>query len=320
MIFLIIRRLFFGLLTLWVVSVLIFVGTEILPGDVASARLGQTATPETLAAIREELRLDRPAVERYVGWLSDFLRGDLGISLAQGLGQSGRRVTDLIKERAWNTVWLAGLAAIFAVPLSVGLGVLSAAFHRSKADHTISILSLLAISLPEFFTGALMVVLFAVKWKWFPAMSYISELASPAQRLHALVLPTLTLTFALAAYIARMTRATVLDVLRLPYVEMATLKGVSKSRIIFCHTLPNAFGPIANVIALTLGYLVTSVVFVEAVFAYPGLGRQMVDAVSTRDTPTIQAIAMIFCTVYVVLNLLADIFAMATNPRLRFPK
>lgn len=320
MVALLVRRLLSGMATLWVVSVLVFVGTEILPGDVATARLGQVATPETIAAIRAEMRLDQPLVERYVGWLGDFLQGDLGNSLAQGLGQNARRVADLLGERVWNTIWLTVLTALFAVPLAVVLGLLSAAFPRSFLDHSISILSLVVISLPEFFTGALLVVIFAVTWRLFPAMSYVSEFASPLDRLHALVLPVLTLTFAVLAHTVRMTRVTVLEVLRSPYVEMAILKGVPRRRVILRHALPNVVGPIANVIALTLGYLVTSVVVVEAVFAYPGLGRQMVDAVSTRDTPMVQAIAMIFCMVYVGVNILADLVATATNPRLRFPK
>lgn len=315
MLALFVRRLLSGLVTLWVVSVLVFAGTEILPGDVVSARLGQSATPETLAAMRHELGLERPAVVRYFGWLSGFVRGDLGTSLA-----FNRPVTELVEERVWNTFLLTALTALVAVPLSIGLGLFAAAFPRSFIDNTISLSSLIAISLPEFFTGALLVVVFAVNFGWFPAMSYVPETATWGTVLHALFLPTVTLTLALMAHAIRMTRATVLDVLQSAYVEMAVLKGVPKGRIILRHALPNAFGPIANVIALSLGYLVTSVVVVEAVFAYPGLGRQMVDAVVTRDPAMVQAIAMIFCTVYVVVNLLADFVAMAANPRIRMPK
>jgi peptide/nickel transport system permease protein len=312
---LLVQRLLSGLVTLWAVSVLVFAGTEILPGDIVSATLGQSATPEVLAAMREELGLGRPAAVRYFEWMSGFVQGDLGTSLALN-----RPVAELVGERVWNTFLLTALTALFAVPLSIGLGLLAVAFPRGFVDNTISLSSLIAISLPEFFTGALLVVVFAVNLGWFPAMSYVPETASWGTRLHALVLPTVTLTLALMAHAIRMTRATVLDVMQSAYVEMAVLKGVSKGRIILRHALPNAFGPIANVIALSLGYLVTSVVVVEAVFAYPGLGRQMVDAVATRDPPLVQAIAMIFCIVYVVVNLLADLVALAANPRIRMPK
>lgn len=308
-------RLLLGLATLWVISVLVFSGTEILPGDVAAAVLGQSATEEAKSEIRKRLRLDRPAAERYVEWLFDFARGDLGDSLA-----SGRPVAKLLGERLKNTLILAGLTALIAVPLSVGLGLLMAAFPETVFDRTVTVSSLVLISLPEFFTGAVLVVLFALTWRLFPAVTYVTEFESFGEMLRALVLPMITLIMAMLAHMSRMTRAAVLDVLRTPYVEMAILKGVPRGRIVLRHALPNALGPIANVVALNLGFLVSGVVVVEAVFAYPGIGRLMVDSVSLRDVPMVQAIALIFCAVYVGLNLLADLISIVANPRLRYAK
>ncbi len=309
------KRLFYGLLTLLVISVLVFAGTEILPGDVATAMLGQGATEESVAALREDLGLNRPASVRYFAWLGDFVQGDLGISTA-----TGRPIAELINTRAKNTFILAVLTAVFAVPLAVFLGIVSAMYPDSLVDRSISISSLMLISVPEFFTGALLVFLLAVTWHLFPAVIYVSEFKSAGQMVHALVLPILTLTAATLAHMCRMTRTAILDVLRSGYVEMALLKGASKRRIILRHALPNALGPIINVIAVNLGYLVSGVVVVEAVFAFPGLGRMMVDSVTNRDIPMVQAVVMIFCVVYIGVNIVADLLVLLTNPRLRMKK
>jgi len=312
---LLIRRFLFGLATLWVVSILVFAGTEILPGDVATALLGQSATRESVSALREQLGLNYPAPIRYLSWLSRLVRGDFGKSLA-----TGRSIAALVGERLWNTLILAILTTLFAVPLSVILGLLSASYPDSLLDRTISVSSLMLISVPEFFTAAVLVLAFAVTWRLFPAVIHVSQFSSPGQMLHALTLPILTLTASMLAHMSRMTRAAILNVLRSAYVEMAILKGLTKERIIFRHALPNALGPIINVIALNLGYLVSGVVVVETVFAYPGLGRMMVDSVTNRDVPMVQAVAMIFCATYVGINLVADLLVMATNPRLRSKK
>ena len=315
MLSLLIRRFLFGLATLWVVSILVFAGTEILPGDVATALLGQSATRESVSALREQLGLNYPAPIRYLSWLSRLVRGDFGKSLA-----TGRSIAALVGERLWNTLILAILTTLFAVPLSVILGLLSASYPDSLLDRTISVSSLMLISVPEFFTAAVLVLAFAVTWRLFPAVIHVSQFSSPGQMLHALTLPILTLTASMLAHMSRMTRAAILNVLRSAYVEMAILKGLTKERIIFRHALPNALGPIINVIALNLGYLVSGVVVVETVFAYPGLGRMMVDSVTNRDVPMVQAVAMIFCATYVGINLVADLLVMATNPRLRSKK
>ncbi len=312
MITLVFRRFLVGLITLWAASVLVFSGTEVLPGDVATAILGQSKTPESVAALREKLQLDRPAPERYVNWLAKLLQGDLGESLI-----SGRPVADVIKGWLVNTLILAACTALVAVPLSFALGLLAAAYPDSTLDRAISISTLMMVSVPEFLTATILILLFAVQFNLLPATSHISGDATFTELLRALVLPMATLTIAALAHMTRMTRAAILDVMRSPYVEMAVLKGVPKRLIIIRHALPNALGPIANVIAIVLGYLVSGVVIVEAVFSYPGLGRLILDSVGFRDMPMVQALAMIFCAFYIGVNLLADVIVLLTNPRLR---
>lgn len=312
MIALIFRRFLVGLITLWAASVLVFAGTEVLPGDVATAILGQSRTPESVAALREKLHLDRPAPERYVIWLGNLLQGDLGESLI-----SGRPVASVIKGWLVNTLILAACTALVAIPLSFALGLISAAYPDSILDRVISISMLMMVSVPEFLIATILILLFAVQFNLLPATSHISGDAPLSDVLRALVLPMATLVFSSLAHMTRMTRAAILDVMRSPYVEMAVLKGVPKRQIILRHALPNALGPIANVIAIVLGYLVSGVVIVEAVFAYPGLGRLILDSVGFRDMPMVQALAMIFCAFYIGVNLLADLVVLVTNPRLR---
>jgi peptide/nickel transport system permease protein len=299
-------------MTLWVISVLVFAGTEVLPGDVATMVLGQGATEETKAALRVELGLNRPASVRYFEWLSNFLQGDLGRSLA-----SGRPISDIVKNRLHNTLLLAACAALVSIPLSLMLGLLGATFPHTVFDWAASTAALFLISVPEFLVAAVLVLAFSVTWKLLPAISYSARFGGVWDALRTMALPILTLTFTMLAHMSRMTRATILEVMRSAYIEMAVLKGVSRRRIILHHALPNALGPIASVVALNLGYLISGVVVVEMVFNFPGLGRLMVDSVSGRDVPMIQATIMIFCGAYVCFNLLADIAARLANPRLR---
>ena len=315
MVSLLARRLALGVLTLWVVSVIIFAGTEILPGDVATAILGQTATAENTAAIREQLGLDRPAHVRYVDWLGGFLQGDLGNSLA-----SRRPITDQIGFRLENTLLLAATAAIIAVPLAIVLGLISAVFQGTHFDRSISVTTIGMISLPEFLVGYLLVLFVAVELNWLPALSSINQRMDLWQKMPALILPALTLTLVSVAHMMRMTRATVISVMTAPYIEMAQLKGIRNWRIVVQHALPNVLSPIINIVVLNLAYLVVGVVVVERVFDYPGLGNYMVDAVSKRDVPAVQACGLIFAMVYVGLNMTADILAILSNPRLRYPK
>lgn len=306
---LLLRRLIFGAVTLLIVSVLVFIGTELLPGDVAQAILGQNATPETVAALRSKLDLDQPAPLRYLGWLAGLANGQLGESLA-----TGREISGIIAARLPNTILLAGVTAAIAVPVSMFLGLLAA------VRRTITATTLCLLSGPEFLIATLLVMLFSVHLHLLPAVSNLSASATFLQTARALALPVATLTAAVLAPMTRMTRSTVINVLASPAIEMALLKGVPRWRIIAFHALPNAIGPILSVIALNLAYLVSSVVVVEVVFTFPGMAKLMVDSVSVRDIPTVQACAMIFCAAYVGLNLLADLLAIAGNPRLRHPK
>ncbi len=311
----VLRRLGLGIITLWVVSVLVFAGTEILPGDVAQAILGQSATPEAVEAIRDQLQLDRPAVVRYVDWLTNLLRGDLGISLAANM-----EISEMISGRFKNTLVLASLTALLAVPLSLAMGLAAAMFPGGRVDRLVTISTLFLLSVPEFFIAATLVLIFAVHLQWLPAITYMTEYESIWQLMESLALPILTLTTSVVAHMARMTRAAIINVMTSPYIEMAILKGVPRGRIVLRHALFNAVGPVVNVIALNLAYLVSGVVIVETVFAYPGLAKLMVDAVSRRDMPLVQACAMIFCSAYIMFILIADVLAILANPRLRQPK
>ena len=312
---LLLQRFGLGLLTLWVVSVLVFAGTEILPGDVAQAILGKDATPESLAALRDKLGLDLPATTRYIDWMTKFFQGDFGFSHS-----GGGQISEIIVDRFRNTLLLASVTAAFAVPLSVGLGLLAAMFPGSRFDTFVTVSTLCAIAVPEFFIAATLVLIFAVELRWVPAIAYITDFESIGQLLRSLALPIITLTTSIVAHMARMTRAAVINVMRMPYIEMAILKGTPRHRVILRHALFNAVGPIVNVIALNLAYLVSGVVIVEVMFSYPGLAKLMVDAVSVRDMPLVQSCAMIFCTAFISLMLFADILAILANPRLRHPK
>jgi peptide/nickel transport system permease protein len=309
------RRLALGLLTIWAASVVIFIATEILPGDVATAVLGQSATPQAIENLRAELDLDRPAALRYFDWLSGFVRGDLGNSLA-----NRRPITDVIGQRLLNTLFLASVAAVIAVPLAILLGLLAALYRETWFDKTVSTTTLAAISMPEFLIGYLLIFLLAVQVQVFPSLARIHGGMDLGQRLYAVALPAITLTAVVVAHMMRMTRASIINVLSSPFVEMAELKGVPRSAIIFRHALPNALSPIINVVVLNLAYLVVGVIVVEVVFVYPGIGQLMVDGVAKRDVPLVQACGLIFAITYVGLNLLADILSILANPRLRHPR
>lgn len=307
------QRLALGVVTLFVVSLIIFLGTELLPGDFAQEILGQSATPETVAALREQLGLNEPMHVRYLGWLSDIVRGDFGESLA-----NGQSVADLIGGRLVRTLELAAYAAAIAVPLSLILGILAALFRNSFFDRFANASALSSISFPEFFVAYILIFLLAGAGGAFPATAINISRGDPtfAEYLHVAFLPALTLTLVVTAHMMRMTRAAIINLLSSPYIEMARLKGMGPMRIIVKHALPNALAPIINVIALNLAYLITGVVVVEVVFVYPGLGQLMVDSVAARDMPVVQGVALIFAAAYVLLNLTADVLATLSNPRL----
>ena len=312
---LVVKRVVLGLVTIVVISLFLFVGVEALPGDLAEAVLGQNALPETVAAFRKELKLDMPPHVRYFSWLGAFFTGDLGNSLS-----NGRPVADQIGWRFANTLFLASTTAMVAVPVAVLLGILAALYRNSLFDRMISTVTLSTISFPEFFVAYILIALFSVQIVIFPSISNINDQMSFADKIHAIVLPCLTLTLVVVAHMMRQTRAAIINILASPFIEMARLKGVSRVRIIVLHAFPNALSPVINVIALNLAYLVVGVVVVEVVFVYPGLGQLLVDAVSKRDLPVVQASGLIFAMVYIGLNLLADVLSIISNPRLRNPR
>jgi peptide/nickel transport system permease protein len=309
----ILSRLVISLITLLIVSVLVFVATGLLPGDVTEAILGQSATPEAVQALREALRLDRPAPVRYVEWLAGLATGDFGQSLV-----AKRSVAELLASRLPNSLLLAAVAAAICVPLALVLGIAAAVWRDSLADRAVSMTTVTILSIPEFLVATLAVLVFAVHLRWLPAMSYASDIGSLGQLLRAFALPVATLACVVTAQMTRMTRAALITVLSSSYVEMAKLKGASPARIVLLHALPNAVGPIANAIAFSLSYLLGGAIIVEIIFSYPGVARLMVDGVATRDIPLVQACAMIFCAAYLILVLIADLAAILSNPRLRY--
>lgn len=315
MIRLIAQRLLLGFLTLLAASVLIFAGTEILPGDLASAILQNSATPEALAELRSELGLNRPAPVRYVEWLTHAAEGDLGRSLA-----NHRDVVEELTPRVENTLFLAVYAAAIAVPLAVALGLMAAIWRGGAFDRAVNFVTLLTISVPEYLVGYLLVKYLSVRLGWFPSLANVSPDTPLGARLVLAFLPMLTLVLVVVAHMMRMTRASVLQIMSSPYIEMAFLKGLPKWRVVVRHALPNALAPIIAVIAINLAYLITGVVVVEAVFVYPGLGQLMVDAVSKHDVPVVQACGLIFAAAFILLNMTADILAILSNPRLRHPR
>jgi peptide/nickel transport system permease protein len=312
---LILKRLGLGLITLLIISVIIFFMVELLPGDIAQAVLGQGATEENLAALREQMGLNKPAVVRYFEWLSGAVVGNFGESVV-----TGERVSSIISERFINTLFLAAYAAVIAVPFAILLGVIVALLRNTIFDRVANVLTLTSISSPEFFLGYVLILYLAVKASMFPAIASLSGDMSFGELLHRTFLPALTLVLVVTAHMMRMTRAAIINLLASPYIEMARLKGAPPWKVIVKHALPNAWAPIINVVALNLAYLITGVVLVEVVFVYPGIGQSLVDAVSKRDFPVVQACCLIFAATFILLNLAADVGAILTNPRLRHPK
>nr|WP_305778033.1 ABC transporter permease [Pseudomonas sp. Hg5Tf] len=309
------QRLALGLLSLFAVSVIIFLAVGMLPGDVAEAMLGQAATPQTVAALRAQLGLDVPALTRFGHWAWQLLHGDLGLSLA-----NQRPIAELIAARLGNTFTLALLAALVSVPVALVLGMLAALYRNSWFDRLLNTSALSAVSFPEFFVAYILILVFAVKLNWLPSISNLAPGAGMGEVLERSLLPVLTLSLVVIAQMMRMTRAALINLLASPYIEMARLKGISPARIIVHHALPNALAPIINVVALNLAYLVVGVVVVEVVFVYPGLGQLLVDSVAKRDIPVVQACSLIFAATYILLNTTADVLSIASNPRLMHPK
>ncbi len=312
---LIAQRLALGIMLLFAASILIFAGTTMLPGDVAQSILGQSATPEALANLRRELGVDEPALTRYFSWLGNFLQGDLGTALT-----NGRDIAESLGGRLKNTLFLAFWAALISVPLAIFLGLLAVRYKDRWPDKLISAVTLTTISIPEFMIGYILIYWVSIKWGMFSSVAIINDGMSLGEKLSAIAIPVMVLTLVVLAHMMRMTRAAILNVMQSAYIETAELKGMGMLKIIRKHAFPNAVAPIVNVVMLNLAYLVVGVVVVEVVFAYPGMGQYLVDHVSKRDVPVVQACGLIFAAVYIGLNLVADIVSILANPRLRHPK
>ncbi|MCV0428025.1 MAG: ABC transporter permease [Roseibium sp.] len=309
------QRIALGCLLLLTISILIFAGTEILPGDVAEAILGRTATPENLENLRRELGLNEPTYVRYFQWLCGMFQGDLGSALS-----SGADISEAVGYRLKNTLFLAAFASVLSIPLAILLGLIAVRYKNRFFDKLISALTLAAISLPEFFIGYVLILLFGVQLAWLPTVSIVGEDMSIGQRLTVTILPGVTLSLVVLAHMMRMTRAAILNVIEAAYIETAELKGLGKFSVIYKHALPNALSPIVNVVTLNMAYLIVGVVVVEVVFVYPGMGQYFVDHVAKRDVPVVQACGLIFAAIYILLNLVADIISILSNPRLAHPK
>ncbi|MCI1002647.1 ABC transporter permease [Ochrobactrum sp. C6C9] len=323
LLFILAQRMVSGIATMIAVSVLIFLCVSMLPGDFAISVLGQSATAETVAAFQKMLGTDQPLWIRYFRWIVGVFSGDLGYSYS-AMGSltvdASRSVASMLQDRLFNTMFLASLTAVFAIPVAVTLGIVAVIFRNGVIDRLITVISISAVSIPEFLVAYILVVVLSIYFPMFHAMSYVTADMGLLDRVNRCFLPALTLFVPITGHMARMTRASVLPILSAPFIESARLKGLSNLRIILTHALPNAWGPIAAVVALNMAYLVVGAVVVEVVFVYPGVGQLMVDSVTKRDIPVVQACALIFSFSYVSFNLLADVIAVASNPRLLHPR
>ena len=311
----IIHRLLLAVILLWGVSLLIFAAVNALPGDFAAASLGRAATPEAIASIRQSLGLDKPLVTRYLLWMLQIFKGDFGLSWA-----SQQPVSAQLGHRLLNSLWLAGAAALLAIPVALLCGLFAVRYLHRLPDRVITLVSLIILSLPEFLIGYLLiqVLVLHVGVSTFPSTIY--DGMSLPDRLSALLLPVLTLAIAVLANMLRSARSALMSVTSTPWMETARLKGLPPLRILWRHAAPNAISPVLTVIAMNLAGLIVGAMIIEVIFVYPGVGQYMVDAVTVRDIPVVQACGLVFAAVYILLNLLVDMLAMAANPRLRFPR
>jgi peptide/nickel transport system permease protein len=322
------KRIGLGIISLFFVTLIIFSSVNLLPGDFVESVLGQTRTEESVKIFRKELGLDKPYHVRYVNWLTSAIQGDLGSTFSgrnatyanQPQQNTARSVSSLLKPRLFNTFFLAAMTAIIAIPLSLILGITAALYRNSIYDRTVNASALTTISMPEFFVAYILIIYLASINQFFPSLSNVTSSTPFFERIYLSVLPALTLTLVTVAHMMRMTRASIINLLSSPYIEMARLKGISKTQVIIKHALPNAWAPIANIIAFNLAYLIVGVVVVEVVFVYPGIGQLMVDSVIKRDIPVVQGCALVFAVTYILLNLIADVISIITNPRLLYPK
>jgi peptide/nickel transport system permease protein len=319
----ILKRVAFGVVTLWAASVLVFSATELLSGNVVTAILGRDATPEAQAIIEDKLELDRPAVSRYLSWLEGILHGDFGESLGEGVGvyaQVTRGHTDvwsIINDKLVNTAILAGVTAVLTIVGAFALGIISALRPGGLLDSILSAVTVSLVAIPEFVVGTVLVLIFAIHWQLLPAVSLIFPEQDTMDHIKALVLPVATLTFIGVTQLARMVRGSMIEALESEYTYMARLRGLPERQVVLRHALRNALGPAIQVTALTIAWLFGGIVIVEVLFNYPGIGAELASAVRGRDVPVVQALALIGASVFIVVNVLADIATILATPKLR---
>jgi len=310
----ILKRLVFILISLFVASIIIFLITEIIPGDVAQMILGRNVTPEALAALRERLGLMHPPYVRYLQWITGVVHGNLGDSLSM----QGVHIADLIIRRGLNSLFLAAASTILLVPISLIMGVIAGLKEEKWPDTVVSTFSLVAISLPEFISGSFLMLVFSVWLKWLPAASSINTDVSMFRQIHLLILPIVTVSLVLLGYVARMVRASVIEASRSPYARTAVLKGLPPLVVNSRHILKNALLPSVTIIAMNIGWLFGGIIIVESVFGFPGLGSLVLFAIQQRDVPLIEDVVLLMAAAYLVLNLVADIVYAFLNPRIRY--
>ena len=312
MFFLVIKRILLGLITLFIVSLITFVGVEILPGDACTTYLEREAYGAALEACYERLGLNVPAYERYISWAFGVLQGDFGYSLSGEM-----KINDVLGPRVKNSMVLASASILIGIPIALLLGIITALWRDKMPDIIISTIAIFSMTIPEFVSATLLILIVAIWLEWLPGIVIVPTGVSVYELLPNIILPVIAISMIMTAHMARMVRSSVIQVMASDYVQMAILKGVPYWKMVFKHVLPNALLPAINVVALTIAWLLGGVVVTEVVFNYPGLGRLVIESISNRDLPVVQALAIILASIYVSINLIADLMTLMLNPRLK---
>ena len=312
MFFLVIKRILLGLITLFIVSLITFVGVEILPGDACTTYLEREAYGAALEACYERLGLNVPAYERYISWALGVLQGDFGYSLSGDM-----KINDVLGPRVKNSMVLASASILIGIPIALLLGIITALWRDKMPDIIISTIAIFSMTIPEFVSATLLILIVAIWLEWLPGIVIVPTGVSVYELLPNIILPVIAISMIMTAHMARMVRSSVIQVMASDYVQMAILKGVPYWKMVFKHVLPNALLPAINVVALTIAWLLGGVVVTEVVFNYPGLGRLVIESISNRDLPVVQALAIILASIYVSINLIADLMTLMLNPRLK---
>ena len=312
MLILVLKRILLGLITLFIVSLITFVGVEILPGDACTTYLEREAYGAALEACYKRLGLDIPAYERYISWAIGVIQGDFGYSLSGEM-----KINDVLGPRVKNSLVLASASILIGIPIALLLGIITALWRDKMPDIIISTFTIFSMTIPEFISATLLILIVAIWLEWLPGIVIVPTGASVSELLPNIILPVIAISMIMTAHMARMVRSSVIQVMASDYVQMAILKGVPYWKMVFKHVLPNALLPAINVVALTIAWLLGGVVVTEVVFNYPGLGRLVIESISNRDLPVVQALAIILASIYVIINLIADLLTLMLNPRLK---